>query len=230
MLCVIKRINIISITIIFIISCLTITSYAATNEIDSITLDASDYNTSDALENNISKYLSNPDIEEVIVITENTPESYYDFPVKSTHSGVSPLTTSPVYYQIKNVVKKKDFTGSSDLAAVTGQPGITVSITKTKSVSTTLSATFGATYKSISGAVGWNVTGSTSISISGSAKVPKTHNGKSVKNMTLHAKSVYKVKRFDVYRYVPGYTGTKKGTGTTKKAYGVSFTKTYSYR
>ena len=102
MLCVIKRINIISITIIFIISCLTITSYAATKEIDSITLDASDYNTSDALENNISKYLSNPDIEEVIVITENTPESYYDFPVKSTHSGVSPLTTSPVYYQIKS--------------------------------------------------------------------------------------------------------------------------------
>lgn len=143
---------------------------------------------------------------------------------------ISPNTTSPVYYQVKNVVKKSDSIGSEDLAIATGEPGVKLSIEKTKSVSTTLSATFGATHDTISTAVGWSVTGSESVKIEGSAKVPTTHNNKAVKEMSLHAKAVYRVKEFDVYRFVPGYVNTKVGTGKTKQAYGVSYTKTYVYK
>lgn len=223
-----KKLIIFIISIIFIMGT-SISVFAAEGN-NSVTLNASDYNSLDDLKSSVSEYLSNTDIDEVIVLTEDFSDNDLTSSINHNISDASPLTTSPVYYQVKNVVTKSNTTGSSDLAVVTGQPGITISITKTKTVSTTLSATFRATYKAISGAVGWNVTGSTSISISGSATVPSKHNGKAVKTMTLHAKSVYKVKNFDVYRYVPGYVSTKKGTGTTKKACGVSFTKTYSYK
>lgn len=216
------------VSVIFLIG--TSMSAFATETDNTVSLNAADYSTLDALEKSVAKYLSDPNIDEVMVLTEDNYDDCYIPSNPENISGDSPLTTSPVYYQVKNVVSKSNTTGSSDLAIATGQPGITVSITKTKSVSTTLSATFGATYSAISGAVGWNVTGSTSISISGSAKVPSKYNGKSVKTMTLHAKPVYKVKSFDVYKYVPGYINTKLGTGTTKKAYGVSFTKTYVYK
>ena len=215
-----KKLIIFIISIIFIMGT-SISVFAAEGN-NSVTLNASDYNSLDDLKSSVSEYLSNTDIDEVIVLTEDFSDNDLTSSINHNISDASPLTTSPVYYQVKNVVTKSNTTGSSDLAVVTGQPGITISITKTKTVSTTLSATFGATYKAISGAVGWNVTGSTT--------VPSKHNGKAVKTRTLHAKSVYKVKNFDVYRYVPGYVSTKKGTGTTKKACGVSFTKTYSYK
>lgn len=223
-----RKFAILMASVIFLIG--TSMSVFATETVNTVSLNASDYSAPNALEKSVSRYLSDPNIDEVLVFAENSCENC-DIPSENvSNTDISPFTTSPVYYQVKNVVSKSNTTGSSDLAIATGQPGITLSITKTKSVNTTLSAAFGATYSAISGAVGWNVTGSTSISISGSAKVPSKHNGKSVKTMTLHAKPVYKVKSFDVYRYVPGYINTKLGTGTTKKACGVSYTKTYVYK
>lgn len=148
---------------------------------------------------------------------------------KSGGQIVVKSASSPIYYIIKNVRSASDYTGS-DIATATGGPGVTLSISKTKSVSTTVSGTFGASNSAISSAVGWSVTGSTSISIQGSDTVPKKHSGKKVKKMTLHAKTVYKVKKYDVYKIIPGYIDSKQGTGTTKKAKGCTFTRTYTYK
>lgn len=204
-------------------------SFANENS-NEIIINANKYSTKELLEKNLMEALSDPNIDEVKVINIENEEIYENNISQEEIAEIMPQTTSSVYYQVKNVRKSSDYTGKSDIAIATGQPGVTVSISKSKSVSTTLSATLGATYSKISAAVGWNVTGSTSISIKGSAKVPSKHNNKNVKTMTLHAKAIYKVKKFDVYRYVPGYTNTKIGTANTKKAYGVSFTKTYTYK
>ncbi|WP_430623434.1 hypothetical protein, partial [Enterococcus diestrammenae] len=83
------------------------------------------------------------------------------------------------------------------------RPGLQLSISQTKSVSTSLSGTFGASKGAISAEVGWNVTGSTSISISGSYKVPSTVNGKKVKSCKLNAHVVRKRKSFVVDKW-PG--------------------------
>ena len=224
----VKKIIGLILSVIFVIGA-SIPAFAAEDN-NIVTLNASDYDKPDKLENDVYKYLSDTDIDGVIVLTEECSEDIYTSLNRDTIPDIFPLTTSPVYYQVKNVVSKGDVTGTSDLAIAVGEPGITVSIEKTKSVSTTLSATFGATHSAISAAVGWDVTGSESVSIKGSAKVPSKHNDKIVKTMTLHAKPVYKVKEFDVYRYVPGYVNDKVGTGKTKKARGVSFTKTYVYK
>lgn len=197
---------------------------------NTITLDSSEYTSDEKLQQDIEQYLSDANVDEVIVLSENESIENDTLLHQQPSSMVSPYTTSPVYYQVKNVATKANQTGSTSLATAKGTPGITVSITQTKSVSTTLSSNFGASNSLISSAVGWSVTGSTSISIGGSAKVPSKHNNKSVKTMTLHAKPVYKVKTFDVYRVATGYTTQKVGTGTTKKAKGVSFTKTYVYK
>lgn len=225
----VKKITCLILTVIFVIGT-SIPAFAAEGN-NIVTLNASDYDKPDKLENDVYKYLSDTDIDSVIVLTEECSEDIYTSLNRGTIPDSSPLTTSPVYYPVKNVVNKGNVTGTSDLAMAIGEPGITVSIEKTKSVSTTLSATFGATYGAISAAVGWDVTGSESISIKGSAKVPSKHNNKKVKTMTLHAKPIYNVKEFDVYRYVPGYVNDKLGTGKTQKAVqAVSFTKTYVYK
>ncbi|EOH95913.1 hypothetical protein UAY_03339 [Enterococcus moraviensis ATCC BAA-383] len=106
-----------------------------------------------------------------------------------------------------------------------------LTITQTKSISTSLSGSFGASNKVISASVGWNVTGSTSIAISGSYKVPSKIGNKKVKNCKLTAHTVYKTKKFDVHKMPWNSTKwSKQGTGTVKKAYGVSFKKSFTYK
>lgn len=222
-----KKLNKIIITIlsmIFIMG-MSVPAFAMDNS-NTISLNASDYSSPVALENDITKHLSDSNVDEVVVLNDECSDEDLTMGDNLNMSRQS----AQIYYVVRNVVKKSDVTGSSDIGIATGTPGITLSIGTTESVSTTLSARFGASYALISGAVGWDVTGSTSIHINGSAKVPSTHNGKSVKTMTLHAKPIYQVKSFDVYKIVIGYLETKEGTGTTKKAYGLSYTKTYVYK
>ena len=129
------------ISVVFIIGAST--PAFASMENTSVSLNTSDYDTVDEMKNSIYALLSNTEIDEVVVFTEEHLGNHFAALNGNNNSEILPCTTSPVYYQVKNVVKKSDVTGTSDLAIATGQPGVTVSIAKTKSVSTTLSATFG---------------------------------------------------------------------------------------
>lgn len=176
---------------------------------------------------------SNPDVETVEVIYSDdllSIDKKDSMLLENKNSIAVQSASSPIYYYVKNVKRILDYKSSSDIAVASGGPGVTLGISKTKTISTTFSATFGASVKAISAAIGWNIVGSTSISVSGSAKVPARHNGKKVKSMTLHAKTIYKVKTYDVYKNIPGYVNKKTGTGNTKKAYGVAFSRTYKYK
>jgi len=157
--------------------------------------------------------------EEELIALEDKPQN--------SLKSVGPIRT----YYIKNVRKGSDYVGNYRLASADGAPGITLSISKRKSVETTVSGTFGATYKAISAAVGWSVSGSTSVSVQGSYKVPYTYGGKRVKWGYLDAYPKYKTKLYDVYYGIQGTSSeVKKGTGTTRKAIGVSFKKRHTYK
>ena len=193
-----------------------------------VSLDSKAYSSKAQLQNDIYKYLSDPDVDEVLVTDASDDIDKSEI---QEIPDISTATTTPVYYIVKNVKRLKDFTGKRDIASATGQPGDSLTISTSKTVATTVGATFGASYKTISGAVGWNVTGTTKVKVACKAKVPKYRNKKRIKSMTLHARPVYCVKQYDVYKYVPGYLNEKRGTSDTKKAYtGVSFIKTYKYK
>ena len=183
----------------------------------------------------ISELLNDPDVECVNVIFDSFDNSDYCFISEDSQneSGISPNSFGgPIHtIYVKDVRAGADHYGTTVLAKAEGQPGITVSISQTKTVSTTLSATFGASKSDISAKVGWSVTGSESLTIGGSYTVPYTYNGKNVKTATLCARAIYKVKYFDVYKGIPG-TATESflGTGNTKHPFGISFYKTYVYK
>lgn len=146
---------------------------------------------------------------------------------QSTKKSVGPVRT----YYVKNVRKGSDYIGNYRLASADGPPRVTLSISETKSVSTTVSGTFGASNSTISAAVGWSVTGSSSVTVSGSYKVPTKIGNKYVKRGYLDAYPKFKTKLYDVYYGIQGTSSeVKKGTGTTRKAIGVSFKKRHTYK
>ena len=134
-------------------------------------------------------------------------------------------------YYVKNVRKAADYVGKSRIASADGPPGVKISIEETKSVSSTVSGTYSASYSGISAAVGWNVTVSTSVAIKGEYDVPYKVGKKKVKRGYLDAYPKYKTKKYDVYYGIKGTSNeTKKGTGTARKAIGVSYTKYNKYK
>ncbi|QYF80897.1 hypothetical protein KY492_18320 [Brevibacterium sp. PAMC21349] len=175
----------------------------------------------------INEYLSDPNIDELIVLDESLL-------IESNVIENGPSTNARAIinkYKVQNVRGGSDATGSSGLATAIGGPGVVLNISQNKSVATTVSANFGASNAALSGALGYSVTGTTTITISGTFKVPSKVNGKSVKSLKFTAYPVYKTKLYDVYK-MPwnSYSWTKQGTGTAKKAYGVSYKKVYTYK
>lgn len=93
-------------------------------------------------------------------------------------------------YQYKVVaVKKLDdkVLCSTPFATVTGDPNVTISITRTQSVSRTYSCKVNVTIKEINAALGWSKSETDEVSVSngGSWKVPSKENGKKVAKGTL---------------------------------------------
>lgn len=175
----------------------------------------------------VDDLLSNDKVEEVVYLDPNLLENDY---VPDNNVEISPMAFI-TKYRVRNVKAASDKTDSGAIATVSGGPGLQLSISQTKSVSTSLSGTFGASKGAISAEVGWNVTGSTSISISGSYKVPSTVNGKKVKSCKLNAHVVRKRKSFVVDKMA--WNSTKwetQGTGYVSKAYGISFKKVFTYK
>ncbi|AOH54539.1 hypothetical protein ABE28_009275 [Peribacillus muralis] len=175
----------------------------------------------------INDYLSDPNVEELIVLDESLLIENND-----TENETTPTPRAIInQYKVNNVRGGSDVTGSSGIATAIGEVGILLNIGQTKSVATTVSADFGASNAALSGALGYSVTGSTSITISGQYRVPSKVNGKKVKTCKMTAYPVYKTKLYDVHK-MPwnAFSWTKMGTGKAKKAYGVSYKKVYTYK
>jgi hypothetical protein len=145
----------------------------------------------------------------------------------STTKTVSPYSSS--FYYATNVRNVADSKGAAVVATASGDPGVTISVSKSVSVSNTVSSTFGASNSIISGAVGWSITGSSTVGVQGSFLVPKKDSGKNVAKGHLDARLIYKKKAFDVY-WSNTYNHTFCGTGTSGKAYGVDFTTRLTYK
>ena len=174
----------------------------------------------------VDEFQNNPYITELIVLDETLLEDEV-------------LVNEENMYQTRAIVNKYRVTGVSNgpdstggaIATTSGGPGINLAISQTKSIATSISASFGASAEVLTAGIGWNTTGSTSISISGSYKVPSTVGSKRVKTCTLKAHTVYKTKKYNVQKMAWNSTKWKtSGSGVAKKAYGVSFKKSFTYK
>lgn len=177
--------------------------------------------------NEVKKAFDDPSILQVMVIdpslansemTEFFPEPR-DWDSYSVHPGSARKTGS--------------FVGTNELARAQGGPGMTLSISQTKTVGNSFSCSFSVAAGAVSNVVGFNVSASESISVSGSAEVPATYNGQKVNTMTLIAYPLYDVYTFDVDHTIHmgggmAHTWDNTGTGTANKAIGCSFNRTYA--
>ncbi|PJN87227.1 hypothetical protein [Bacillus sp. mrc49] len=127
----------------------------------------------------INDCLSDPDVEELIVLDESLLIENNDNENDTTPNARAIFNK----YKVNNVRGGSDVTGSSGIATAIGEVGIVLNIGQTKSVATTISADFGTSNAALSGALGYSVTGSTSITISGTYKVPSTVNEKKLKRV-----------------------------------------------
>ncbi|MEA4922997.1 MAG: hypothetical protein VB031_06470 [Eubacteriaceae bacterium] len=136
-----------------------------------------------------------------------------------------------IYYKITGV-KSLSHTYGSDYLNVAGAPGVTIGLSRAETES--YSITFGATFscpKNIIATASWGTTKAVTLTYSGTWKVPTKHNGKKVKRGRLHMRPEYSRKQYTVYSKVNGYTDwKKKGTSTTKRAYGADIYKTFTYK
>ncbi len=195
-----------------------------------------DLSNPETYEEELSNLLSDPNVEEVIVMDDSIHDNITSSQPVVQRGNVGILGAVTTYtYRITNVLSALDITGSSIIGSAEGEPGITIGISTTKSISNSysLSASVVAS-DTVTTAVGFNVTKAVSVSISGSAPVPSTYNGKAVKSMTLNAYPIYATKTFTIQRHKSiggiNYGWSNYGTGSAKTPKGVSFKKTYVYK
>ncbi|MCI7144914.1 MAG: hypothetical protein MR991_00430 [Clostridiales bacterium] len=136
-----------------------------------------------------------------------------------------------IIYKITSIKKLSNVYGANYLN-VSGAPGINIGLSdaRTKSYSITFGATYGCPSPNIANAV-WGTSSAKTLTYYGTWTVPSKHNGKSVKRGHLHMRPEYSKRQYTVYSRVSGYTDwEKKGTSTTKRAYGVDIYKTFTYK
>lgn len=136
----------------------------------------------------------------------------------------------------KWTIKGKKYTGETVgkkvLWKTAGDPGITISLAKSLSVSTGVTATFGMPIKEMNAQIGFTINKTVTVTNTGSYKVPKKHKGKKVKKATVEAYALY-----DNWSYKVYYTGILalkseeyKGTGRAYKPSGIYFKKKLHYK
>ncbi|MDR3224724.1 MAG: hypothetical protein LBT52_00300 [Clostridiales Family XIII bacterium] len=164
----------------------------------------------------IGQLLKDPSVSHVIALYEDDNEHI---------APVTTLSVSLLPWRVKNVKTLSYGLSSNPIAITSGQPDITIGTAKTSSIPSSYAASFGVAASVVSASVGFRVTGSTSMTYSGTWTIPSKHNGKSVKKGYLEARTIYLRKSYDIYRL-----STRQGTGTAKKAKGVDFSKSYTYK
>jgi len=109
-----------------------------------------------------------------------------------------------------------------------GQPGMTHTMSRTNTISNSITASFGASIQMISLSLGFNVTQSNSLSDSTRMTVPSTHNGRRVIDMTMQAHPFIQTTTYRTYRRPdPRVAWELRGTGTATRQIGVAFRNTF---
>lgn len=133
-------------------------------------------------------------------------------------------------YKVGKAWNGKDSVGGT-VWSTQGPPGLTLGLNFTKSASKQVSATFGVSAKAVSASVGFNISKTNSVTSTGSYKVPSKHNKKKVKRVSINGHYVYHTRKCYAYKMAwNSGTWKKKGTITAKRAYGIRFTKKYTYK
>lgn len=176
----------------------------------------------------ITKLLSDSSVENVIVLDDSLgEEKQYEIMEMKGRSKY-------YHYRVKDVRYVGQIYGTTVLAKANGEPGTTLAISVSKSVSASYNATVNIPSSYVTSGVGFSVTKSTTIAVSGSATVPKKHSGKKVKRMTLIAYPLYDKYSFTAQRQlvknVIQYPWEDWGTGTALKPVGYYFAKSYTYK
>jgi len=115
--------------------------------------------------------------------------------------------------------------------AVNGTPGMTLSITRTNTLSHTVTTSFGATDGMISSALGFSVTASNSFTETASIAVPSASGGRLVSSMTLRAHPYVQTISFRVYRAIdPRATFNFHGNGSVTRQVGIAFRNTFTFQ
>lgn len=115
-------------------------------------------------------------------------------------------------------------TYGSIINSVAGDPGTTIGLNYSRSVSASVNSTLGVEAGPLNLAVGFNVSGSYKVSFTGSYKVENTVNGRKVKRLTLTARPVYMNKKF-VLKRIDGV----KVNSVAKKPVGIYYAKSYTF-
>lgn len=135
--------------------------------------------------------------------------------------SIAPAFADTSYdYRVVKVKSLSKQLSTSYFASVQGSPGITLSITSSKSVSRSYSCTANVSVKAINTAIGWSQSASDQLSITkgGSWKVPAKANGKAVKTGTLRGyvyldRYEYKIQRRTVTTVGRAHSGSHKKYG-----------------
>ena len=177
------------------------------------------------------EFWNNPDIEAIFVLDPDLMEEDFIFDAEDM------TVQDRVFEQrrITNVRNLSNLTGSNVVAAASGAPGMTLSISQSRTIANSVTATFGATHDQIQRAVGFTVTGSRTLTISGRDTVPRTHNGRQVNHMTMNAHTIFQRRQFTVQsRPVDfgGFVGSWRnvGTATASRPIGFAFRRIFTFR
>lgn len=127
---------------------------------------------------------------------------------------------SLVKYRVKNVKNTGETLGKILYTSDEGAPGITIGISREKSISASCSIELTAVKKAVGAALGFNVSASYSISASSSWTVPKKYKGKKVKYGYIIAKPVYNNYSFSVYIHSNRVKEAFLQNGTARKPKG----------
>ena len=142
-------------------------------------------------------------------------------------------TTSYTRYEARGSKANGTSVGTTLIYAASGEPGMTLHISATKSVAKGYSCSYSISSKQISSVVGFSVTGTSSVTIGSDYTVPKTANGKKVSSVKISAYPLYQNYVYSVDKVTSnrGLTFRTKnvGTGTARKAVGYSFKRTFYY-
>jgi len=137
------------------------------------------------------------------------------------------------YRVIRGTVGSNRADLSRSFGSTNGTPGHTLQLSRTNTISNSVTATFGAPNNTISSAVGFNVTAANSITNGTSRLVPATHGGRSVRTMTITAHPYISTTTFRTYRRSEHLPSTApwefRGSGTATRQLGVAFRDSFTF-
>jgi hypothetical protein len=118
--------------------------------------------------------------------------------------------------------------GTSVFKSVNGAPGQTLRLSITNTIQNSITASLGLTNNVINVTVGFNITATESVTSESSITVPRTHNGRAVRSLTLNAFPIFRQRSFSV-QYDDGWGWFTSRTAIARQQRGFVFRHVYNH-